>query len=411
MDWLLLAGLGIMWLAFLLPSARRRPSPSTTVEHFERRMELLAQAEMHGDAGRWIITPRKGVRFVGSAERKRARARERRKQVFVFLLESIGITFLIGLVPPLRAVWTLTAVLGGLLLAYVYLLITIKQRAGHPDAQLRAAQAPDHTSRASPSATWRRAPAAGRVRWSTDSVCSARATPSRGREARRPGERGRHLIPGPAWTSSSSPPTSIAASTGPPPLANRRCRPPAALYPRLRQLELRAIHRLEFDRAAALIEESNAALRDGLEAVRDHPAVRFAGYLQDAQKEYAEANITLAVVQGGPLPTPESLDIEDAPFLNGMADDRRGSPPRPRPAATREVDEGELSRSVTRTCTGCASRTHYPDAVTLNLRRSTDIARSLIEKTWGDLSIAFVQRDMHDALDRRAREVRGDAGP
>ena len=147
MDWLLLAGLGIMWLAFLLPSARRRPSPSTTVEHFERRMELLAQAEVHGSAGRWIITPRKGVRFVGSAERKRARARERRKQVFVFLLESIGITFLIGLVPPLRVVWMLTAVLAGLLLAYVYLLITIKQRAGHPDAQLRAAQAPDHTSR------------------------------------------------------------------------------------------------------------------------------------------------------------------------------------------------------------------------------------------------------------------------
>ena len=78
------------------PVGRRRPSPSTTVEDFERRMELLAQAEVHGNAGRWIITPRKGVRFVGSAERKRARARERRKQVFVFLLESIGITFLIG---------------------------------------------------------------------------------------------------------------------------------------------------------------------------------------------------------------------------------------------------------------------------------------------------------------------------
>ena len=145
MDWLLLAALGIMWCAFLLPWARRRPSPSTTVDDFERRMELLAHAEMHGSAGRWIITPRKGVRFVGSAERKRARARERRRQVFVFLLESIVITFLIGLVPPLRVVWTLTAVLSGLLLAFVYLLLTIKQRAGHPDAQLRAARAPERS--------------------------------------------------------------------------------------------------------------------------------------------------------------------------------------------------------------------------------------------------------------------------
>jgi len=50
----------------------------------------------------------------------------------------------------------------------------------------------------------------------------------------------------------------------------------------------------------------------------------------------------------------------------------------------------------------------YPDAITLNLRRSTDVARSLIEKTRGDLSIAFVQRDLRDALDRHARELRGE---
>ena len=51
----------------------------------------------------------------------------------------------------------------------------------------------------------------------------------------------------------------------------------------------------------------------------------------------------------------------------------------------------------------------YPDAITGNLRRSTDVARSLIEKTRGDLSIAFVQRDLHDALDRHAREPAGTA--
>lgn len=143
MDWLLLAALGIMWLAFLLPSQRRRPSLSATVVDFERRMELLAQAEVHGSAGRWIITPRKGVRFVGSAERKRVRARERRKKVFTFLLESLGITILIGLVPPLRVMWSVSAVIGALLLVYIYLLVTIKQRAGHPDAQLRAARMPE----------------------------------------------------------------------------------------------------------------------------------------------------------------------------------------------------------------------------------------------------------------------------
>lgn len=147
MDWLLLGALGMMWAAFLVPSRRRRPSPSATVVDFGRRMELLAQAETHGAAGRWIVTPRKGVRFVGSAERRRARARERRRQVFTFLLETIALTFLIGLVPPLRVMWTVTAIVTGLLLAYVYLLIAIKQRAGDPDAQLRAAQAPERGPR------------------------------------------------------------------------------------------------------------------------------------------------------------------------------------------------------------------------------------------------------------------------
>ncbi len=144
MDWLLLAALGIMWVAFLLPSRRRPRPPHASVGEFEHGMELLAQAEAQGASGRWIVTPRKGARFVGTAERKRARARERRRQVFTFLLESIGITFLIGLVPPLRQVWSVTMVLGVLLGIYVWLLLAMKHQAtqAHPHEQARAAQAP-----------------------------------------------------------------------------------------------------------------------------------------------------------------------------------------------------------------------------------------------------------------------------
>lgn len=65
----------------------------------------------------------------------------------MFLLEAIGISFLIGMVPPLRVMWTATGILCGLTLVYVYLLLTIKQRAGHPDAQLHAARVPDRAPR------------------------------------------------------------------------------------------------------------------------------------------------------------------------------------------------------------------------------------------------------------------------
>ena len=153
MDWLLLAGFGIMWVALLFPARRRGRGPHVSVGDHERRMELLAQAETHGSEGRWIVTPRKGMRFMGQAQRHRARTRERRRQVFTFLLEAIGITFLIGLVPPLRVLWGLSAV-GVLLLAtYVWLLLTVKHRAAiygttpHQQRQrARVAEAPQRTA-------------------------------------------------------------------------------------------------------------------------------------------------------------------------------------------------------------------------------------------------------------------------
>lgn len=125
MGWLLLAALGIMWATFLHPIWRF--SPSKSVEDFERGMELLADTEGNGQ-GRWIVTPRKGVAFVGVRERAKERARERRRRVFVFMLESIGLTFLIGLVPPLRAMWLATGVVLALLGAYVWLLVSMKAR-------------------------------------------------------------------------------------------------------------------------------------------------------------------------------------------------------------------------------------------------------------------------------------------
>jgi hypothetical protein len=97
------------------------------VEDFGRRMELLADTERNGQ-GRWIVTPRKGMAFIGSRERAKERARLRRRRVFVFMLECIGLTALIGIVPPLRAMWFATGALLALLGVYVWLLVSLKAR-------------------------------------------------------------------------------------------------------------------------------------------------------------------------------------------------------------------------------------------------------------------------------------------
>jgi translin len=190
--------------------------------------------------------------------------------------------------------------------------------------------------------------------------------------------------------------------------ARERALPAARRSIRASANSIRAIHRGEAARARELLADSRAAIDEGVEAVRDQPDVRFAGYLQDAEKEYAEARITLSLLTGEPIPGPEDVNVDDAPYLNGMAESigegrrhvldllRRG-----------DVQRAELILDSLEDLYGVLVTMDYPDAVTLNLRRSTDVARSLIEKTRGDLSIAFVQRDLHDALERHAREVLG----
>jgi len=173
---------------------------------------------------------------------------------------------------------------------------------------------------------------------------------------------------------------------------------------------IRAIHRGELDQAHELMEQSRQAIEAGREAVaREHPDVYFAGFLQDAQKEYSEARLTEAVVTGTDLPKPEDLGVELAPYLNGMGE----SIGEGRRAILDLLRKGEIEESE-RILTAMEDMYYllvsidYPDAITGHLRRTTDIARSIMEKTRGDLSLSLVQRGLRDALERHVRELRSE---
>jgi translin len=191
--------------------------------------------------------------------------------------------------------------------------------------------------------------------------------------------------------------------------ARERALPAARRSIRASANAIRAVHRGEFDVAQELIAESRAALAEGMDGVDAHPDVRYAGYLLDAEKEYAEANLTLALVREDPLPVPSDVGVGDAPYLNGLAEaigeGRRHILDQLR---TGDVERAERVLSSLEEMYGLLVTMDYPDAITMNLRRSTDVARALIEKTRGDLSVAVVQRSMRDALDRHARLIRGE---
>jgi len=172
---------------------------------------------------------------------------------------------------------------------------------------------------------------------------------------------------------------------------------------------IRAIHRAEWITAHRLMDEARTSLDEGLGAVADQPEIRSAGYLQDAQKEYAEACITEAVLGGANLPTNEDLDVELAPYLNGMAEAIGEG----RRAILDLLRRGEFERSES--ILGAMDDIYhllvsvdFPDAITRNLRHSTDQARGILERTRGDLSISLVQRNLLQAMERHADRVLGD---
>ena len=83
---------------------------------------------------------------------------------------------------------------------------------------------------------------------------------------------------------------------------------------------IRAAHRTELDRAGELLAQAGELLEVASTVLAAHPDILYAGFLQDAQKEYAEALATRALVAGDPLPSPEDVGVGDAPYLNGLAE-------------------------------------------------------------------------------------------
>ncbi len=177
---------------------------------------------------------------------------------------------------------------------------------------------------------------------------------------------------------------------------------------------IRAVHRGEGEEAQALLAQAREVVRQIRTALAAYPDLFYAGYTQDALKEYAEANITLALITDGHLPTPESLGLESATYIRGLAETvgelRRRCLDILRHGYSEEAERllGYMDDIYTVLVT-----MDYPDAVTGGLRRLTDIARSLLERTRGEITLSLRQdllvRQMAH-LERLLNARNGEAG-
>jgi hypothetical protein len=125
LGWLLLAGLVIIWGIFLLPYGRFGMSAGSSLEEFERSMDLLAETQRRGP-GRWVVMPRKGAPIKDFRDLSKARIRRRRRHILAGLAEASGLFILMGLFPPLQGMLVPGLILLGLLLVYMVLLARVK---------------------------------------------------------------------------------------------------------------------------------------------------------------------------------------------------------------------------------------------------------------------------------------------
>ncbi len=167
---------------------------------------------------------------------------------------------------------------------------------------------------------------------------------------------------------------------------------------------IRAVHRQEREKANKELDQARKladSLRSGL---RDYPNLYFAGYTQDALKEYAEANLVFALLDNGKLPSPEDLGLEVSTYLKGLAEAvgelRRSCLDILRSGQTKEAER--LLQNMEDIYAVLVTM-DYPNAVTGRLRRLTDICRSIIERTRGDITLSLRQESLEQTI-REAQE-------
>lgn len=172
-------------------------------------------------------------------------------------------------------------------------------------------------------------------------------------------------------------------------------------------LSIRASHRAEYDDAAKILQTARS-VADAMKAdVAAYPDLHFTGYVQDALKEVAEAHIVHALLTNQPIPDPDALGIDYAAYLNGLGE-----------AATEmrryildiirheQLERSEAILQAMDDIYAMLVTMDFPDALTGGLRRETDIVRGVLEKTRGDLTVAWRQ----EKLEGKLKEFEGKVG-
>jgi len=162
---------------------------------------------------------------------------------------------------------------------------------------------------------------------------------------------------------------------------------------------IRAVHRQEFDQAKGLLQSAHNLLDEAKQTITACSELSNTGFFRDAQKEFAEGSITLALVTGKQPPDPGELGVAPAAYLNGLGE----AVGELRRYLLDSMRKGDLSRggellSAMDDIYNILVTMDFPDAITGGLRRTTDMVRGVLERTRSDLTLVMRQKELEDRL-------------
>jgi len=137
----------------------------------------------------------------------------------------------------------------------------------------------------------------------------------------------------------------------------------------------------------------------------DHPDLTRTGYVESAFQEYAEVGIVLSLIENDDVPLPEDLGIGSVPYLLALGD-TVGELRRFALEGLRRGDTDKANHFLDRMedIYHALVRFDYPDAIAA-VKHKQDVARSLLEKTRGDVAVATNARRLHDKLDELTKKL------
>ncbi|KKK43452.1 hypothetical protein LCGC14_0404700 [marine sediment metagenome] len=163
---------------------------------------------------------------------------------------------------------------------------------------------------------------------------------------------------------------------------------------------IKNIHRKEFGLYQERINNTKTNLENLVTLVDKNPGV-FEKYLKVPEQEYAEGMIFYSIIRRNEIPLPSDLQIKPLNFVLGLADVigelRRYALDNIRNSQTSELNY--ILECMDDIYTQLFS-IDYPAGVTKDLRHKVDVARNIIEKTRGDVSLAIQMNELRECFDK-----------